>query len=597
MKRWPSYLLGAALLALLGCEGRQVVLVPGLDGALPPGVDPIPPAPDGLLGVRIDPGSVSLLDTQAPPATTTFRAIGQFEDREEDLSRAVAWRISAPELGTLEFGVFTASGQAGTTQIEALIGSSSAVATVSIQVDRVWVAPGLPPSIVARFPEDPSSDPEDGPTILYPASEVGFPANMPSPRLQWEAHAGAVAYELRFESSAGTLRMFTAATDLVPDASAWKAWLGAHRGRGFSFSIRAATDTTVHRSARHRIEVSGASIEGSAYFWSTQAAGILRANLSDPVAMRYFPVTPPPPRPDAGFDDAGEPIEVDDKTGCASCHVVSRDGRRMALGFEGERLLILNMEGPAPVPIGPSRSEEFGFGVFSPDSTRLAFTNDGRLRMMDLSTFQVTRLSFPGDERSISHPDWSPDGRSLVVAYSEEDEEKNKEIEHETHLARIPVSADGTVGVPEIIVASTGGDDVLHSPSYSPDGSWVAYVRSRGQSKDNDRSVLWLVRSDGRGEPIPLTRLNRNVGPGVDTSDLGNSMPTWVRGEAGQDWLVFSSRRAYGHLLERDRRDQLWVSSIDLDRATEGLDPSAPAFWLPFQSIDADNHRAFFTGH
>lgn len=584
-------------LAVLGCEARPIVLVPGLDGALPPALDPIPPAPEGLTGLRLDPASASVTDARPPAATVRFRAIGRFEDREEDLSDSVLWRLGEPALGTLSAGAFTASGRGGTTEVEALIGELRAVASLTVRIDRVIVLPSVAPGVMSLFPEELDADVEDGPSVLYPASDVVLPANMPALRFEWASLSGTQAYELRLESSAGRLRVFTDQPRVELDRELWSPWLETHVGRGFSVSVRAATSAGVRRSSRQRVEIAEAALTGTAYFWSTRASGILRARLSDPAASRYFPAVAAE-RPDAGFDDAGQPIEPGeaDAPGCASCHTLSRDGRRMALGYEGEKLLVLDTSGPTPVALGPAQTKKFAFGTFNPDATRLAFTEKGRLEVMDLSSFQtLQRLENPPD-RAVSHPDWSPDGRSLVVAYTRDDEVKNKELEDETDLARIPVSADGVLGSPEVIVSASDEKDVLHSPSHSPDGRWVAYVRSHEKSKDNKRSEVWLVRSDGRGGPIALTRLNRHVGPRLDLTEVGNSMPSWVRGAGGQDWLVFSSRREYGSALARDRRDQLWISAIDLDRATEGLDPSAPAFWVPFQSLDDDTHRAFFVG-
>lgn len=593
MKARLSLLCVASLLGLASCEARQLVLVPGLDGSLPPGLDPVPAAPDGLRGLRIDPVAVNLTDTRSPPATGTFRALGQFDDREEELSSSVLWRLSDRELGRLEAGVFTAAGRAGTAEVEALLGAFVARASVSVRLDQVIVTPEISPSLVARFPEDATADPEDGPTILYPAPDVVLPINLPSSRLEWTAHPGALAYELRLESSAGRLRVYTSQTQIELDAAAWASWLASHGGRGFSYSVRAASEVGVHRSARQRVEVSASAINGTAYYWSTKASGILRARLSERSPTRFFPASAPA-RPDAGFDDAGESVQPDETPGCASCHSLSRDGRRMALGFEGEKLLILELAEGVATPLGPAREERFGFGTFSPDGSRLAFTDRGRLKVMELGGFQVIQQLQGLGERSVSHPDWSPDGRAIVVAYTRDDEVKNKEIEDETSLARVPVSPEGVLGAPEVIVPASGEKDVLHSPSYSPDGQWVAYVRSHEKSKDNKRSELWLVRGDGQGAPIALTRLNQHVGARTDETEIGNSMPTWVRGEGGTAWLVFSSRRAYGRALQSDRRDQLWISAIDLDRATEGLDPSAPAFWVPFQALDDDTHRAFF---
>ena len=35
---------------------------------------------------------------------------------------------------------------------------------------------------------------------------------------------------------------------------------------------------------------------------------------------------------------------------------------------------------------------------------------------------------------------------------------------------------------------------------------------------------------------------------------------------------------------------QLWMVAFDPARAAAGMDPSFPAFWLPFQDINSGNH-------
>jgi hypothetical protein len=75
-------------------------------------------------------------------------------------------------------------------------------------------------------------------------------------------------------------------------------------------------------------------------------------------------------------------------------------------------------------------------------------------------------------------------------------------------------------------------------------------------------------------------------------------MPTWGSASDGEHaFLVFSSARAYGELLAEGERDQLWACAIDPQALAAGRDPSAPPFWLPFQDVDENNHRALWTAN
>ncbi|MGZ3451941.1 MAG: hypothetical protein ACXVEF_20190, partial [Polyangiales bacterium] len=61
---------------------------------------------------------------------------------------------------------------------------------------------------------------------------------------------------------------------------------------------------------------------------------------------------------------------------------------------------------------------------------------------------------------------------------------------------------------------------------------------------------------------------------------------------SGLYWVTFSSRRAYGLRTAAGKTAQLWMTAIDPAKAKAGVDPSGPAFWLPFQDVTSGNHIA-----
>ncbi len=66
-------------------------------------------------------------------------------------------------------------------------------------------------------------------------------------------------------------------------------------------------------------------------------------------------------------------------------------------------------------------------------------------------------------------------------------------------------------------------------------------------------------------------------------------------------WLSLSSSRYYGLRRppaggdENRRGTLLWMTAFDPQRAERGLDPSRPAFVLPFQDVATSNHIAQWT--
>lgn len=113
---------------------------------------------------------------------------------------------------------------------------------------------------------------------------------------------------------------------------------------------------------------------------------------------------------------------------------------------------------------------------WSPDGTQIAFSSD-RGEEYDIWTVDVTT----GDIRQWTdnaaenyEPTWSPDGSE--IAYITNPNEDNTDDPAKRIKA---VDQDGNMRT--LVTAETG--DILHSPSWSPDGEDIAYVRERSDSE------------------------------------------------------------------------------------------------------------------
>ncbi len=152
-------------------------------------------------------------------------------------------------------------------------------------------------------------------------------------------------------------------------------------------------------------------------------------------------------------------------------------------------------------------------------------------------------------------------------------------------------------------------------PAIAPDSSFLVYNEStcpgtsethKDCNSDSDPSArLWAALLHASAAPVELARANA-PNPLLDASvNLGNSYPKWNpsvgRGAAGTSrvmWVVFSSTRMYGLRTpassgfgsESPRFALLWMAAVDPDKMAQGLDPSFPAFALPFQDLSASNH-------
>ena len=240
-------------------------------------------------------------------------------------------------------------------------------------------------------------------------------------------------------------------------------------------------------------------------------------------------------------------------------------------------------------------------------------------------------------------PDWAPDDSKVVFAappnqpglppngpgFWPTNNRPNKDLWFAG--ASIYVSSwDATanqLGVPTLVVASTATSSVggsnYYYPSYSPDGSLIAfnYVPS-GPNFHNPQARVQLVVA-GAASPTPDDLVNLNgspVGAPVSTTNSWARWSPFVQSyKAGQIvWMTMSSTRNYGLRVINDvgkvqcypkespittpifsatpncTRTQLWMAAVKLDSAgvAAGIDVSYPAFWLPFQDIRTNNHLA-----
>jgi len=145
--------------------------------------------------------------------------------------------------------------------------------------------------------------------------------------------------------------------------------------------------------------------------------------------------------------------------------------------------------------------------------------------------------------KQVSRPRISPDGQRVAFVVSTIDERKQ-----EYHSSIWIVSTDGGV-----TKRFTSGASNAHSPGWSPDGRWLAFVTDReGEPASKERaeqnkqrkgiSQIWLIPTDG-GEARQLTFMqhgasnpvwspdskqivfNAQVGPADEENEDGKTLP------------------------------------------------------------------------
>lgn len=626
-------------IAASGCKPRNVELAPELLEDAGDG-EPI----DGLESLEITPASSeATFDGKVLDRALAFRAMGKFPSGKRDVTEQVDWSLSRPELGSIVKGKFVA-GIGGSSDVIASAGGITGTAKLTIRLD-VKIAQGLPDAVVRAFDKSESDDRKTamGPQISYPATDTQIPSNLTHVRYQWHAADAFDAFELRIDSSVGRVRYFTHDRNWLDSVVSSRFLAPSHPGEQVKIHVRALEQSApdvIYRSDDVTVQVVDLAVRGDAYYWSSTAQGIKRGSLAVDHASRVV------------TDPKGPAART-----CTGCHALSRDGKHLAVADGMDHLLLFTepestqqtladmppppppgmmpmaggpapkmpmagapammmpMAGgpappsppmaagtmapptpPAPMSGMPRPPADYGWSSFSPDGSQLAYAAKGKLHLLTTATGAEVPKVKMGPDMSVTHPDWSPDGSYIAVTLTMGKPAKSEKLVKGSSIARMRVQEDGMLGDPEPLVSSTGADDTLAFPVYSPDGHWIAFSRAMGSSKDNPTAQLWIVSADG-GTPILLTRASRPSGTdSMSQPAAANTMPVWAPAppDSSNAFLTFSSTRDYGDVLVRLQRDQIWASAIDFDVAAMGTDPSAPAFWLPFQDPTERNHRALW---
>lgn len=566
----------ALVVAALGACGREDVELLDARGDGDGG-----PIIVGLVGLAVAPGDTTVtIDDLTVAQTVEYRAQGSFVDGStRDVTTDVAWGVDnrAP-------GDFASAGQwrssnaaGGPVTVAARANGITATANLAVVLRPVLIDPAFPPPPGSDGLFDPSTpvmigDATRSPRIVYPAHEVMFPTNVFRILFQYDTGTGNDVYQLRFTSAFLDLRVYTTSDRWQADAASWAFLATTNAGGAVTMTVSAvdtAMPSTIWASTPITVEFSRSAVEGAIYYWSTSSEGVMKGVLSAGAPTKFY--TQPP------------------DTTCVACHTVSRDGRRLAVGYDGENLQEVGV--PARDVIIDAGRYFAGWTTFSPDGTRLLLAHRGALQLVDADSGAPVGPNggaVPTGGALVTHPDWSPLGDSVAVAVCTRASD-NRSVEG-CGIGHMRYSASGW-GPIEMLVPAAGAGDNNFFPRYSPDGAWLVYVHATGKSKDQPTAELRLIPAAG-GAARTLTRANRRVGPDDGQLDLANSMPTWAPStHPGTQWLAFSSVRRYGKIVTG--ADQLWVVAVDLS-APPGDDPSKAAFWLPLQDPAERNHRAFW---
>ncbi len=220
----------------------------------------------------------------------------------------------------------------------------------------------------------------------------------------------------------------------------------------------------------------------------------------------------------------------------------------------------------------PSRDTLPGY-AFTPDGEEIVVTFDGKIHRVNVDTGAVTPVPFTVDvelevgpeldfpylvpqgpvrARLVQSPALSPDGARLAfsvltkiyvmdaAAAPTEDAGGGQEVSG----PRVPPAAAQQGGP----IRLTGGDAWEFTPTWSPDGQWIAYVTW----SMNDGGHIWKTRADGTGQPQQLTTY-----PAFYTDIVFSPDGERIVGLRGNEYMRHQTFSEFGGL--RIPLDLIWV--------------------------------------
>jgi hypothetical protein len=491
----------------------------------------------------------------------------------------VTFAIDQRSVGRFDGDTLVATG-AGRGTVVATLDDRSGSAVVEVFRADVRIVDGAPGNASDLF-DGAADDPARAPTIVYPSNGAIVPPNLGDFDVHWRDGSGSDLYELRLQTYYTDVRVYVATTAL---AGAWLAflereWSAVARsevGATIAVTVRGLTVAAPGTAGRAAILVhnSREDVVGGIYYWAAAndagVDGIFRHDMSRPglPAEQFYTRT-----------EAGR---------CVACHALSPDGTKMAVTYDSGN-------GPSNIVDVASRAvtiaeNAWNFASFNPQGDRLLVARGGALALRDPATGTV--LTGVPTGGYATHPDFAPTGDRIV--YVRPGTVTNDWTFTGGSIATLTYQRAGDAFGGEVVLVSSGGENNYY-PALSPDGQWVLFNRSAENAYDNGTAELWVAKVDGSVPPLRLSAAN--IGPG-----LTNSWARWAPfegtyGESAEPllWLTFSSKRDFGVRLVSANRPQIWMTPFFRGRAAQGLDPTAPAFRLPFQDLESSNHIAQWT--
>jgi len=532
--------------------------------------------------IEVTPADLAVTITDGAAVTQPYTATLVDKDgKRSDVTGQVAFTLQNPAYGNWSGPSLTVTGVgAGKTRVIASMNAVTGDTGLTVYVKGTRSDGSVPAGASTMF-DTATEVASKAPTIRYPANGILVPPNLGEFEVHWQDAQSNNLFEIAMKNEYVDLRIYKAATGSIYTdftASEWFTLATAQQQLTLTIAgMNTGSPTQKGTSAPQTVDVTNEIVQGGMYYWTTQPTqGVYRYDMS----------TPNMP-PSSFFMPGQQP------TSCIGCHGLSKDGSKIAITLDSGdgRGTIYNVADYSVLVPFNSNAQHWNFATFTPDATKLVTLYQGVLSLRNTAGGSVISTIPSSSGFVATHPELSPDGTRLAnvetSAHSYDFQVGNGSI-----VTRTFDQNTNAFGPIQMLVPNAAGASSYY-PSWSPDGQWILFTRTTGNSYNDASAQIWIVKSDGSQPPIQLTSANLGT-------NLTNSWARWAPfqqsfGSTNEPvyYFTFSTVRPFG--VRGTGGTQIWMAPFFPNRASGGMDPSGPAFRMPFQRIDTANHIAQWT--